>query len=98
MWDYNEPEEVLVANSDGGKANTLRVDDFHVDGFRVAGEIHDTIGHEPDEEAASSQYQQQPDDADQRTTEQWVIECLIIRQICMHITVAWCFMVAPRSE
>ena len=63
-----KPEEILVADSDRRKEYAIGVDDLDVDRFGMAGQVHDTIGHKPDEEAACSHYQQQPDDAEQRSS------------------------------
>ena len=58
VYITTEPEEILVADGDGRKAYAVGVDDLNVDGFGMAGQVHDTIGHEPDEETACSKYQQ----------------------------------------
>ena len=60
----DEPEKVLVADGDGGKDDAIGVDDFDVDGLGVAGQVQHAVGHEPDEETARAQHQQQPDDAE----------------------------------
>ena len=60
-----KPEQILVADGDGGKEHAISVDDLDINGLGIAGQVHDTIGHEPDEETARSQYEHQPDDAEQ---------------------------------
>lgn len=73
-----KPEKILIADGDSRKEYTIGVDDLDIDGFGMTGQVHYAVGQKPDEEAACSQYKQQPDDAEQRSS----IECCLILLTC----------------
>ena len=62
--DKDKPEQILVADGDSREDDTISVDDLDINGLRMTDQIHDTIGHKPNEEAARSNDDHQPNDAE----------------------------------
>lgn len=62
------PEQVLVADGDGGEFDVFRVDDFDVDGLWMTSKKEQTIRHEPNEETEGTEHQQQPHEPTQTHT------------------------------
>ena len=54
------PEQILIADGDGGKVDALRVDDLNINSFRIISQVDQPLTHEPQEKANSAENSDRP--------------------------------------
>ena len=54
------PEQILIADGDGGKVDALRVDDLNINSFRIISQVDQPLTHEPQEKPDSAENSDRP--------------------------------------